>query len=95
MKNELTKDAVAHIVERPRHLDLVTNSKQGKLVWLAETLKLVEKTKALCYDEDEFGREFSTNKTYISYMKSRLKDLGIVKPRIVKEGGKVWIWKND
>lgn len=96
MKNELSKEAIAHIVERPKHLDLITGTHRGgKIVWLAETLKLIDRTKTLCYDEDEFGREFSKNKAYINYMKSRLKQLGIKKPRVVKDGGKIWIWSND
>lgn len=97
MKNELSKEAIAHIVERPAQLETMVKmrGKAGKVVWLAETLKIMEKTKAMCYDEAEFARDFSGHKHYGSYLKKRLMDLGVKKPRFLRDAGKVWIWCND
>lgn len=96
MKNELPKQAFAHIIERPSHIDLLNgNSRKNKLIWVAQTLKLMDRTKTLCYDEDEFAHEFSGHKAYPTYMKKRLQQLGVKKPRIVKDSGKVYIYSND
>lgn len=96
MKNELPKQAIAHIIERPAHIELLNGStRKNKLIWVAQTLQVMERSKTLCYDNEEFNREFSSHKAYPTYMKKRLQQLGIKKPRIVKDSGKVYIWSND
>lgn len=91
----IDQKVIHNIVERPKFLDELKGGRGGKIALVAETLKLMEKTKALCYDENEFNKEFSSNKGYISYMKASLIKFGIKKPRIVKLEGRVWIWRNE
>lgn len=93
----ISQEAMQHIIERPRHLDALVNvrSRNAKIVKMAETLKIMDKTQTIVYSQEEFEREFSKNKHYSSYLKKRLAELGIKKPRFIKDEGKVYIWKND
>jgi len=92
--NLQTQTALQHVIERPKHLDLIVRGGKGvKYAKVCETLKMIDRTKTLCYDKVEFEREFG--KTGINYMKVYLKDHGIKKPRCVVDEGKVYIWSND
>lgn len=90
----LPEVATQHVVERPKHLDLMGRSDSGgKYVKIAMTLKMIERTKALCYDQAEFDREFGKNG--MQYLKLVCKKMGLKKTRVVKDEGKIWIWSND
>lgn len=88
----LPQVAMQHIVERPKHLDRMGRG-GGKYLKIAETLKIMERTKALSYDKVEFEREFG--KCGIVSMKVGLKKYGVKKPRVVIDDGKVYVWSND
>lgn len=92
----LSPEAMQHIIQRPKYIEQLAETRGGgKLLKLAETLKLMDRTQSLCFEEAEFGREYISNKAYIGYMKKKLVDLGVKKPRIVKDNGKIYIWSND
>ena len=91
MRNEIPKEALQHIVERPKHLDFARGG--GKYGKIAETLKIMERTKALCYDVEEFKREFG--KFGKPSMIASLKKLGVKKPRVAEDSGKIYVWAND
>lgn len=92
----LTAEAVQHVVERPKHLDVYgqgRGAKHMKYAKMANTLKMIERSKALCFDSEELKREFGKCATKAIYI--NLKKLGIAKPRIVEDDNKVYIWSND
>jgi len=92
MVNGLSQEALQHIVERPKHLDLGGKC-NGKYAKVAATLKIMERTKALCYDTEEFKREFGKHGK--ASMQIALKKLGIKKPRVAEDSGKIYVWSND
>lgn len=92
--NTITELALQRVVERPKHLDKIIRSGRGtKFAKIAETLKLIERTKALSYDKIEYEREFG--KHGIASMRNALKKHGIKKPRVILDENKVYVWAND
>lgn len=89
----LNETALQHVVERPKHLENIRRSGRSlKYAKVLETVKMIDKTKALRFDKIEFEREFG--KTGINYMKTYLRKHGVKKPRIVTDEGKIFIWSN-
>ena len=97
MAKGIAHEALQHIIERPKHIEEMgeVRSKGQKLVLMAQTLKVMSRTQTLVYDVSEFEREYSAHKTYPAYLKKRLIQLGVKKPRFVRNDGKIYIWSND
>lgn len=75
-------------------MDIAGRGGKGvKYAKICETVKMIDRTKALCYDKSEFEKEFG--KTGIHYMRKYLTEHGIKKPRCIIDDGKVYIWSND
>lgn len=90
-----SKIAMQHIVERPKHLNLISRTKRGKdYIKIIETLKMIDRTKALCYDKIELEREFTKLANFKCYLSVVAKKVGLTKIRVVEDEGKVYIWSN-
>lgn len=92
-------EALQHIIERPKFLDDLKNGSRGgrtlKIIKIAETLKLMDKTKCLAYDVSEFETEFGKAKSLKGYMMKIIKEHGVKNPRMIVDSGKVYIWQNN
>lgn len=94
----IPQEALQHVVERPKHLDILKRYSSGmstKIAKIAETLKIIERSKSLCYDVNEFNKEFGGKKHSRSYFSTTIKKCGIKKFRMVEDEGKIYIWSND
>lgn len=78
----LLESAMQQIVERPKHLNVaMKDNRTLKISKIAETLKLIERSKALCYDQSEFEREFLPSKHSLGYFITSLRRFGVKKTK--------------
>lgn len=97
MAKGIPEEALNHIVQIPQHIKEMGESRSGSTpaIKLAATLKIMAKDQAYVYSESEFNKEFSDHKAYPTYLKKKLIQLGIKKPRIIKDDGKIYVFRNE
>lgn len=97
MARGLPAEALPHIEQLPDHIKRMGETRiSGKpVIKLAATLKIMAKDQVYILSDEEFKRDYSAHKHYPTYLKKRLSQLGVSKPRIVKDAGRVYIWSND
>lgn len=94
MQNGVTDFIKQHVAERPKELDLLKGgARVSKYTSIAEALKIIDRTKDISFDKQEFEREFGAHGK--NAMLTALKKYGVKKPRVVEYNGKVHIWSND
>jgi hypothetical protein len=95
MKNGINEEAMQHVIERPSFLNNLSmkggREKSLKIAKLAETMKLLEGTKCLQYDELEFNREWGGKKWSDNSLIASLKKHEM-SPRLIRDNGKVYLW---
>jgi len=99
--NKVPVNMMKRMAERPDFIDMLGNSrgdKGRKIAELAESLKLMDNTKCLIYDTNEFIKEFGTkpSSTYKETkigLKWKMKKFNL-KPKIECNEGKVYVWIN-
>lgn len=108
MRNSIEPKIMQHIIEKPQYLDKVAShgSVVSKYLKIAETLKIIESTKCMSWDEEEFINQFGVARTpgqapnlkrALAAMRAGLTKCGIKKPRVIPdhETHQIFVFRND
>lgn len=108
MRNSLEPRILQRIIEKPAYLDKLAAQRgnHGKYLKIAETIKVIESTKCMSWDTQEFAQEFGVAakngeapdiKKAIVAMRVGLTKAGIKKPRVVLDSdvNQVFVFRND
>ncbi len=91
MRNQLPSRFASMIVERPEIMSRYNSEASAKYDDLAQTLKIMEATKAVVLDAAEIEKSFG--KCWKTSISQNLKKRGIKKPRVGMKNGSVYIWE--
>jgi len=94
MDNKIPEDMLERVAVLPEHVRL-HSGRQGKgaiYAKIATTLNHIKTGESLVYSDEEFNKVFGGKPWNLNNLRISLKGLGIKKPGIHKDNGKVWIF---